>query len=518
MGGVVQAFTRPTTDPRLAVEGDYGNADAPHLALFGATPIGERAAVSLSADVYRSDGYRLVSSAFAGPVDLPAPFESQNVGAKGSWSTGWGELWAVANYFREERSAGTAITENRQWTADAATGLRARVGAGELDLQLFGGAQRFHNSNSRVDAARASEVPALTQQIPVGHLGGSALWSVKPVDRQTLTIGVDSRYVDATNLEQVFDATGAPIGERSAAGRQLIAGVFGEWSAQPVEALTVSAGLRADGWWNFDGRAVAISGASTGFEDRRDLALSPRVTAILRAGPRLAFRAAGYTGFRAPNLNELYRGYFSGGVQITPNPELGAERLLGGELGTDWDVAPGARLAVTAFANQTSDRIEQTTIDERTRQRRNIAEAQAAGAELQLRVRLLQRLRLSGGYALTLSRISRFPERPELEGRQLPNTPVHAGTATLQWTNPALFDATVRVRAESRAFADERNAFQLPGFAAVDLTVSRRMWDHAELYASVANAFDAEIVTDRNETIERVGAPRAVWAGFRVEY
>ena len=190
---------------------------------------------------------------------------------------------------------------------------------------------------------------------------------------------------------------------------------------------------------------------------------------------------------------------------VTPNPDLGAERLVGGELGGDWDVARGARLSLTAFANQTFDRIEQTTIDETTRQRRNIGAAQAGGAEVQLSLRPLQELRLFAGYALTLSRISRFPERPELVGKQLPGTPVHSTSATLQWTRPELLDATVRVRAESRSFADDRNAFALPAFAMVDLTVSRHVWDQVELYASAENLLDAEVLTDRNQTIDRIG-------------
>lgn len=518
MGGVIQAFTRPVSRPRLVIEGDYGNGDTPHLALFGAMKLGEDGSVGLSADVFRSDGHPVVSRAFAGAVDRPAGFESQNVGARGAWSTHWGELWATANYFREERSAGTELTGNRQWTADAATGLHAALGEGQLELQLFGGAQRFHNENSRVDATRSSELRALSQEIPVAHLGGSALWSTRLGERQTLALGVDSRFVDAVNREEVFDASGAFTGVRSAAGRQVIAGVFGDWSIRPIEVLTVSAGLRADAWWNIDGRQVSLDGVETRFQERRDLALSPRVTAVLRTAPSLAFRAAAYSGFRAPNLNELYRGYFAGRVLVTPNPQLGAERLVGGELGADWDVVRGARVALTAFASQTYDRIEQTTIDPLTRQRRNIAEAQAAGAELQLNVRLLPQLRLSGGYALTLSRISSFPESVELVGKQLPNTPVHSAAATLKWTDPRLVDATLRVRAEGRAFADERNDFALPAFAVVDLSVSRSVVEHVELFASMANVLDAEVMTDRNQTMERVGAPRTVWGGFRVEY
>ena len=208
MGGVVQVFTRPSARPRLSIEADTGNADSAHLGLFGATPLGASGAVALSADVFRSDGFPTVSSAFAGPIDVPARFGSQNLGARASWSTSWGQLWAVGNYFRETRSAGTPLTDNRQWIADAAAGLESQVAGGSLDLRLFGGGQRFSNANSRVDAGRVSEVLVLRQEIPVSNLGGSALWTRTLTARQTVSVGADARFVDATNVEHLFDAGG----------------------------------------------------------------------------------------------------------------------------------------------------------------------------------------------------------------------------------------------------------------------------------------------------------------------
>jgi iron complex outermembrane receptor protein len=516
MGGVIQVFTRPVGQPRVLLEGDYGGRQSPHLAAFATTPLGSGFAVSASADVFRTDGYVQVAPERRGPVDIASRYASQNASLRGTWQRDAWSVFASANYFREERSAGTALTDNRQWIADGSVGAAAQLESGKLELFAFGGQQRFHNANSRADSARASEVPALRQTIPVDHAGGSMLWSQKLGERQDLLAGMDVRWIQASNEEDVFSSAGAFIGSRSAAGQQMVGGIFAEWNGRPWDWLTLGAGVRADGWWNDGGNQVSTTGETSALADRRDVAVSPRLTAVLRLSEGLALRGAGYTGFRAPNLNELYRGYFSGQVLVIPNPDLGPERLYGGELGLDWVPAPRARVSFTAYADRTTDRIEQVTVDETTRQRRNIAEADSLGGELEASWRPVQPLRLYAAYALTLSRVSRFPENTALEGKQLAGLPRHAGSVAVQWSSPEWVDVNLRCRAESSQFADDRNELKLPSFALVDLTLSRMLREELEVFASVSNLLDAVVPTERTQTLERLGAPRSIWAGFRV--
>ncbi len=517
MGGVVQMFTRPPEQESLFLEGDFGSADSLHGAASGSLRLNDSLAVSASMDAYASNGEQTISRAMRGAVDVPSRYESQNLATRAQWKDGGLTLWAAGNYFREERSGGTRMTDNRQWIADAAVGGVLENDLGDWEGTLYAGDQRFHNRNSRVDATRSSEVLALRQEIPVTSAGGSLVWS-QTFGAHQLVAGVDARWVEATNAEEVFNTSGVSTGNRSAGGQQAVGGLFAEWAVQPLEALTLSAGVRADGWNNYAGTSVSLDGERTTLATKSDGALSPRVTGIYRLLPQLAIRSAAYAGFRAPNLNELYRGYFAGRVMVIPNPSLGAERLYGAELGVDWTTPIGLRLGATVYGTLSQDRIEQVTLDANTRQRQNIAGSQAVGGELEASWRPHPTLRLSAGYTLTLASISDFPQVPELVGKPLPNLPVHAAAGTVAWSDPRWVDLTVRLRAESAQYADDRAGFRLPSFGLVDVSLSRRLREQVEVYLSASNLLDTEVLTDRNASLERVGAPRSLWGGFRVRY
>ena len=48
---------------------------------------------------------------------------------------------------------------------------------------------------------------------------------------------------------------------------------------------------------------------------------------------RLSVRGSAYGGFRAPTLNELYRGFRAGNTQTNPNEALDAGAARGGDCG-----------------------------------------------------------------------------------------------------------------------------------------------------------------------------------------
>jgi len=518
MGGVIQVFTRPVSDRAAVVQGDDGSRDSLHAAAFASTPLGKGFAVGASADATHTDGYLSLAPEDRGPLDAPTAYQSQNAALHASWTHGAWQTRADATYFGDRQDLGTPLAVNTRQMADGALGATAKLGGGTLALSAFGGHQVLHNENTRVDAARDGETPSLVQRIPVDHLGGSVVWTQPLGARQDLVAGLDLRWVQATNFEDVYDRAGALTGSRAAGGQQAEGGLFAQWSGTPWRWLTLSAGLRGDGWLNFAGTQRAVDGQDAPLASRRAGAVSPRVDVIVRPSSRLAVRGAAYTGFRAPNLNELYRGYFSNGVQVAPNPDLGPERLVGGELGIDGAPSSHTRLAVTGFLDRTDGLIEQVTLDADTRQRQNIAQAMSAGAEIEASWHPTYRLRLVATYTLTFSRILKFPADASLQDKALAETPRHAGALTAALRLPARFAADLRVRAESAQFADDQNTLALPAFALVDLTVSRQVFDHVTLFAKVSNLLDTTVVIDRTQSLTRVGAPRTLWGGFRARF
>ena len=83
--------------------------------------------------------------------------------------------------------------------------------------------------------------------------------------------------------------------------------------------------------------------------------------ARVRPGRRCYLRAAAYSGFRPPTLNELYRPFRVGNDVTEANAELVPERLYGAEIGAggsagivDW--------SATAFYNRLADAVTNVTL------------------------------------------------------------------------------------------------------------------------------------------------------------
>ena len=474
MAGVIQYLTGPTDEKRLFAQLDGGNLSTYHGNFVTAGPLGENFSGSIYGDFYRTDGYPIVKN--RGPVDKPASFESNNGGLKLSWKPSTQlSAFVAANYYLEGRDSGTKKTNNDWWFGDGTAGVDYQTSGGNhWQFRLFGGGEEFSNNNSSINAARTTEVRTLHQDIPVQNVGGSLVWWRQLDEKNVLAIGFDSRFITADNQEKTYsNTTGLFTGARSAGGSQDLIGLFGEWHFIPVEPLTITAGLRYDYWWNFDAESVATTGVVTKFPDESKGAINPRVGLVYRINPELSVRTAGYTGFRAPNLNELYRGFFAGGVQNNGNPALGPERVYGGEMGADWSPAKQLRFSATGFYNLLSDLIQSVTVTPTLTQRENVGKAQSYGVEFESQYQPLPNWTFAAGYALTISEVIQNNQNPALVGKWLSGVPRQQGVVSARWADPDWLDVTLRIRAEGVQYANDLNTFKLPGYATVDLYVAR---------------------------------------------
>ncbi|RRB44321.1 TonB-dependent receptor domain-containing protein, partial [Escherichia coli] len=106
-----------------------------------------------------------------------------------------------------------------------------------------------------------------------------------------------------------------------------------------------------------------------------------RAGALFHASDALARRAAGYTGFRLPTLNELYRPFVVFPITTQANAALGLERLRGAEAGLDLTPVAGVTLGITGFYTRLDGAIANVTIGPTLRQRRNVDAIVAKGIE-----------------------------------------------------------------------------------------------------------------------------------------
>ena len=519
MAGVVQYLTAPTERNRFYGQTDGGSFNSYHSTLVAAGTLTSSLSGSVYGDIYRTDGYNIVLK--RGPVDKPASFESNNGGLKLDWKpTPQLSTFLAANYYLEGRDSGTKKTTNDWWFGDGNAGLDYRTdGGSHWQIRFFGGGERFSNNNSSINATRTTEVRNLHQDIPVENVGGSVVWW-KPIgEMHVLTLGLDNRFITATNNERTYNATtGVFTGKRHAGGSQELVGFFGEWRFIPVEPLTITAGLRYDYWWNFNAESVTTAGVLTQFPDQDQGAINPRLGLVYRLTEDLAVRTAGYTGFRAPNLNELYRGFFSGGVQNNGNPALGPERVYGGEFGADWTPGKQLRFGATGFYNLITDLIQSVTVNPTTTERQNVGKANSYGVELDSQYRPFPSLTFGASYALTVSEVTDNPKNTALVGKWLSGVPRHQGVISARWADRDWLDFTLRLRMEGIQYANDLNTFKLPGYATLDLYAARELADHVQIYLSVNNLLDKQVITGRNATVTNIGAPLMVLGGLKVRF
>lgn len=515
LAGVVHLLRRDAAPGALVADLSAGSQETAFGSLW-ASNRGRRWGVSAAAEALTSEGHVPVAAAERGPVDAPAGgthgtielnVERSPAGERGP------RLFVRGGVFDEERENGTVLQENATVIRHAGAGVDWTTAAGSVALRAWGADHDFSQTFSAVADDRASERLVRRQRVPADDLGASARWIGSLGRRHTLVAGVEAGRARGVSDERIF--LGGP-GDRTidtaAGGRQREEAVFLEDLVALSPRLSLAAGARYDRWRN---RAEGGGGG-----ERRASALSPRLSLRWQPRPAWGLTAAAYRSFRAPTLNELYRGFRVGDVVTQPNDELAAERLTGAEAGVVWTpafAAGGLRLRGSVFSMRLDDPIANVTVETTTdlilRQRRNLGRTRSRGAELDAEARLGRRWHLSAGYLYSDAEVVRFPADPQLEGLRVPQVPEHQGSAGLRWQGRRAGGA-LQARWSGRQFDDDRNRFPLDAFLLLDLRAAWRLTPTVELSAAAENLLDEDVTVGRTPILT-LGPPRALRLGLR---
>jgi len=457
MGGVVQ-FIRRRDPSALTVDLSAGTGKTGTGSLFAAMPH-----VQLAADWLTTGGYVLVPREQRGAVDREANARHTLLDV----TVDGGPLFLRASRYDESRNNGTPLQTNDTFNRQLALGFDR----GAASIRAYATHQDYHQTFTSIAANRNSERLTVDQHVPSRAAGGSAQWAHVIGTHHAIVAGAEYRDVHG-----VSDEVTATAHTRNG-GRQEIAGLFVEDVIAATERLSLTAVLRVDSWRGHD--------SST----------SPRLSMLYRASDDLALTASAYRAFRAPTLNELYRGFRVGNVVTLANAGLTPELLEAVEAGARW-----RWLRATLFSMTTSDTIANVTLTTTpsliTRQRQNRGTSRSRGAELEGEWQLPRQMKLSAGYLFTDT---------DIEGRRIPQVP--RNQATLQWSYASI--AGVQTRWSSSQFDDDLNQFPLRSYVVTDLFLTRGMFT-----ISVENVFNRRIEAGATPVIT-LGQPRAVRLGFR---
>ena len=510
VGGVVQILTvRPgrRTVRALAEGGSLGTG---RVSLFGG---GHSRAVTYTAggEWFKTDGYIPVAVrqdagiAPRGPIDTRAGSDHRSGLASVGFqmANGW-RFDARANLFRENRENGTPAvvndTDARQGSGEIAGG----VAGGLLAVRVFGGTQDYNQTFSAVNAARTSEALNRIQRIPTKATGIGAQW-IHPWKRSSVLLGAEGRFIRGRTIETPY-ALGLPLATTDAGGTQRVGSAFVQETFNASDRLTMVAGVHADGWHS--------ESLNTTYNKTLG-SLNPRGSLAYRVGSTgLSLRASVYQGFRAPTLNELYRGFRAGNTDTRPNEALRPERLTGGEGGVLF--ARGrASTRVTGFWNVLNDTVTNVTLSITpqliTKQRANADKVRAAGVEVEAELRMPASFSIAFSSAIVNSR---FEGNTPLRNNRVPQVPKYNAAVDVRYAGRA-WTASSQLRVTGAQFEDDLNLFTLRRATVLDVFGSRRFGGKLSLFVAVENLFDTEFDVGRTPILT-TGLPRAARAGVQL--
>ncbi len=518
LGGVIHLHTaKPanTAGSARATIGDFGTRAADLTTTFATESA--RDAFRIDAAAFANDGVHLVRD--PDPIDTRA--DSRHTRAGLAWQRRINETTTLSTALRawsEERGNGTPYQQNASDELSASVTLtRSALSSGPaLSLTLYGQTQDFRSTFSAVNPARTAETPAADQYSVPSVAAGASLqftWGdtteLASATGSVTTLGLDARHVDGETREYFFyDVPSAAfLRERRAGGAQTVAGLFATHARSLAPDLTLNLGARLDATRRTDGflretdRATSATLAATRFADRDDLAFSPSAGLAWRATETITARAAAYTAYRTPTLNELYRPFRIGAITTQANPDLDPETLLGGELGLAY-AAPDARrgLRATVFQNELSDAVGNVTLDATTRQRRNLDYTRIRGLELggHWTPSAAPDLRLEIDYLLSDAGVrSGGPAATALDGKRLAQVPRHTVTAGVELRAARATTLDLRARWFSEQFEDDQNTLPLASALRLDLAIRHAITPRLSITVAVENLLDAEIQTAR---------------------
>ena len=252
-----------------------------------------------------------------------------------------------------------------------------------------------------------------------------------------------------------------------------------------------------------------------------------RVGAKWLLGEGTWLRAAAYSGFRPPTLNELHRPFRVGNDVTEANPSLTPERLFGGEAGIGGDRAETWSLAV--FYNEIKDPVTNVTVGTgpktfpiagfiptggALRMRQNAGRIDAAGIEAEVG-RTFGDMTVDWSGAYTQARVDGGGAAPQLTGKWPAQAPRLTLTTAMIWRATPKLTLGLNARYESARFEDDLNTRKLPASTGVDLRADWRFGDRTSVYVAVENTADAKIVVGQTgDGVSSFSAPRSLRFGI----
>jgi vitamin B12 transporter len=479
----------------------------------------------------RGDGFVPIIKGDRGDADIPAPYEQSSARLRGGIALGSDtELQAGVSLLDDRRARGLRDSDNRTRAAEGSIRLVGR-GSVPFAVTVHGQERRFASQFAAADPGRDTSRSTLDQyRVPATGWGARAEMAPS-IGALTVRLGADARFGSGETRELFTFVNGLPTRRRIAGGDFATAGALGELSAK-LGQFRLEASGRLDHWRLEDGRVFEEALAGGVLRDERPADRDGWETSF-RAGAAWAFsgsaslRAAGYSGWRLPTLNELYRPFRIGPDAVAANALLDPERLIGGEVGWSAEPAAGVDLTITAFAARLENAIANVMLGQGPgvfpgvgfvagtyAQRQNLDSVTSRGIEFDMTARRGPfDARLSASWSR--ARVQASGSATPLDGERPAQTPAVTIAASGGWTGPQGQRVGATARFVSRQFEDDLGREPLRPALTVGGTISWPVARRLAIEAAVENLLDSRVETGigGDGAVERA-EPRTIWIGL----
>ncbi|MBS0419609.1 MAG: TonB-dependent receptor [Proteobacteria bacterium] len=530
MGGVINIRTRDPETDELAAEFSGGSFGTYRANAFGSYLLSDSARVAVSAGRNHTDGFMQIGPDVRGPVDVPTAFTSNNAAFRASTDlTSSLKATARVDYFDNDQTLQTRLSHNAQHTWNYAGSLQQQfLQSADLTLTAFGSDSTFTTDNTGGFAGipeNQAEFLENVHRTPVKDVGISLAWS-HPLNwgwLRSYSFGTDYHRIAGEDVSDIFDETGTRVRTDIGRGKQRFWGGFAQTSIKPLDALEILASVRFQSFHNFaafDGTPGGLGNAP----DSSESSVDPRVSVRYSLTSVFALRAAYYSAFRAPTLDNLYRAFSVPFGIFYANPELVRESLKGGEVGFDIHTAR-LRTQVTAYTNSIDNLITSRTLQFNElppgfffgTRNINAGKARSRGLELETQVDVATGWTASVAYNFADSRITANALDPASVDKQIADVPQNRASVSVTYQSPWGLRLTPQFRWLQSSYGDNDHTLAVDAQHIVDLSAAYSISKNAEVFLHFENLFNERYIANNSGFNPPLrGTPFTAIAGAKV--
>jgi outer membrane receptor protein involved in Fe transport len=499
---------------------------------FGVSKSG--ASADFTASIFQTKGYIPVDKDERGTADSFAGAKNSVLSARFSKEfVDKSYIFFKPSVFGEARTNGTPAQINRTYIRQFVLGggweianpqiqtpdKKQEVADLKFTWRIYGGTQTYDQTFSTVSADRNSEALNRVQRVPAQSLGFSSQLTGTFLENQTFIIGFEAREVRGAS-DEIGLANNRITSFLGTGGREQTFSIFLQDFARIGSRFVLAGSVRYDDWTNFRAynstRTLSNNQTTTvNFPDRNEDAFTPQISLLFQATEKLSVFALFSKSFRAPTLNELYRGFRVGSVVTQANENLRAEKALNFEAGLSFS-RKKLYFRGNFFFTEIKEPVANVTLSVTpnliTRQRQNAGRTRARGLELEAEWRL-KNLRLSLGYLFTDSRVTDFPANRNLENLFVPQTARQQITFQATYSKNT-WTFALQGRAASKQFDDDLNTLRLEPYFQLDAFASKRIRENLQIFVGIENVFNSRYSIGKTP-VRTVSSPITFRVGFR---